>query len=96
MASIAVTNAACQDICFNNIVGALAEHVSEHPNLVFGRAYIIDFDTSKQLALGPGSQPAITLPPSQLPPPHGLKHFDPDSWEVYCLGQVYERALRVS
>ncbi|KAI0324124.1 hypothetical protein GY45DRAFT_1263479, partial [Cubamyces sp. BRFM 1775] len=84
------------DICFNNIVGALAEHVSEHPSLICGRPYIIDFDTSRQLALGPGSHHAITLPPSQLPPPDGLKHFDPYSWDVYCLGQVYERALRVS
>ncbi|KAI0655844.1 hypothetical protein C8Q70DRAFT_1015896 [Cubamyces menziesii] len=84
------------DICHNNIVTALGEHVSAHPDsgLVSGRTYIIDFNTSRQLALGPGLQHAITLPPTQLPPPNSLKHFDPYSWDMYCLGQVYERALR--
>ncbi|KAH9886276.1 hypothetical protein C8Q73DRAFT_658744 [Cubamyces lactineus] len=84
------------DICHNNIVTAMSEHVSAHPSsgLVSGRTYIIDFNTSKQLALGPGYQHAIALPPTQLPPPNDLKHFDPYSWDIYCLGQVYERALR--
>ncbi|KAI0325204.1 hypothetical protein GY45DRAFT_280962 [Cubamyces sp. BRFM 1775] len=83
------------DICFNNIVAALGEHISTHPTsgLVFGRPYIIDFDTSRQLALGPGDQHAITLPSTQLPPPIELKHFDPYSWDMYCLGKVYERIV---
>ncbi|KAI0655868.1 hypothetical protein C8Q70DRAFT_1122401 [Cubamyces menziesii] len=86
------------DICPNNIVASLREHLSAHPNsgLVPERTYIIDFDTSRQLPLGPGDQHAITLPPTQLPPPNDLTYFDPYSWDIYCLGQVYEGAIRVS
>ncbi|KAI0325206.1 hypothetical protein GY45DRAFT_1330626 [Cubamyces sp. BRFM 1775] len=84
------------DICPNNVLAALDEHVSEHPNrgLACERTYIIDFDTSRQLALGPGDQHAITLPPTQVPPPDDLTCFDPYSWDIYCLGRVYEMAIR--
>ncbi|KAI0324122.1 hypothetical protein GY45DRAFT_1331878 [Cubamyces sp. BRFM 1775] len=82
------------DICYGNVVAALSQHVAEHPSLVIGRTYIIDFDTSRQLALGPGSQHAIALPPTQIRPPNGLKHFDPYSWDVYCLGQLYKKLIK--
>ena len=80
------------------MVASLSEHVSAHPDsgLVPERTYIIDFDTSRQLSLGPGDQHAITLPPTQLPPPNHHTHFDPYSWDIYCLGQVYKAAIRVS
>ena len=57
---------------------------------------MIDFGTSRQLTLGPGVHNAITLPPTQIPPPNGLKHFDPYSWDVYCLGYVFEDLMEVS
>lgn len=61
-----------------------------HETVVEHRLYIIDFNTSRQFALGPGVQRAITLPGAQLEPPNGLEHFDPYSWDVYCAGRTLE------
>ncbi|KAL7284503.1 hypothetical protein ACG7TL_001794 [Trametes sanguinea] len=54
------------------------------------RLYIIDFDTSRQFDLGPGEQHAIELPETQTQPPNGITHFNPYSWDVYCMGRVFE------
>ena len=61
-----------------------------------GKIYLIDFQMSRQLKLPPGRQPAILLPETQVPPPGDLKHFDPYSWDVYCLGHVFEDLMEVS
>ena len=51
-----------------------------------GYPYLIDFETSQELPLGPGRQPAIELPPSQYQKPGGFTHLDPYSWDMYCVG----------
>ena len=84
-----------QDICYDNVVTALPRDVPFHSEVVPRRVYLIDFNTSKRLTLGPGAQPAITLPPTQTPPPHGLKHFDPYSWDMYCLGRLLQDVMKV-
>ncbi|KAI9069817.1 hypothetical protein FKP32DRAFT_1671074 [Trametes sanguinea] len=68
---------------------------TEAPTVVPGRVYIPDFNTSRQLELGPGEQHAITLPGSQIRPPNGLRHFDPYSWDMYCVGHVFAWMLKV-
>ena len=85
-----------QDVCHDNFVVAVSEDAEAHPAVAPRRTYLIDFDTSRQLTLGPGVHSAITLPPTQITPPSGLKHFDPYSWDVYCLGHVFEDLMEVS
>ncbi|KAI0328456.1 hypothetical protein GY45DRAFT_1355149 [Cubamyces sp. BRFM 1775] len=74
------------DLCFGNVGGTPPSPVPYRATLPPGRVYIYDFNTSRQFTRGPGSQPAITLPETQIRPPNGLTHFDPYSWDVYCLG----------
>ncbi|KAH9886279.1 hypothetical protein C8Q73DRAFT_716133 [Cubamyces lactineus] len=82
------------DVCHDNFVAALPQDAQSHPAVVPRRVYLIDFDTSKQLTLGPGAHSAIVLPPTQITPPHGLTHFDPYSWDVHCLGHVFEDLMQ--
>lgn len=86
---------ASQDICRGNMLTANAKHASMHGQVVENRLYIIDFGQSRQFALGPGVQRAITLPNTQILPPNGLRHFDPYSWDIYCTGRMMERFIRV-
>ena len=58
--------------------------------------YFIDFHTSRQLALGPGRQPPILLPPSQEEKPSGVTTLDPYSFDVYCAGKLMQFLLKVS
>ncbi|KAH9886284.1 hypothetical protein C8Q73DRAFT_285790 [Cubamyces lactineus] len=81
------------DICEGNVIAALPYDAQYHPSVVARKIYLIDFNTSKQLRLGPGVQHAITLPPTQIPPPDDLKHFDPYSWDVYCLGRLCQDVI---
>ncbi|OJT02692.1 hypothetical protein TRAPUB_6766 [Trametes pubescens] len=78
------------DICGGNMLTAHPEHASVHKQIVANRLYIIDFGQSRQFALGPGVQRAITLPETQIEPPNGLLHFDPYSWDIYCTGRMLE------
>ncbi|KAI0069575.1 hypothetical protein K474DRAFT_1777216 [Panus rudis PR-1116 ss-1] len=89
-------NIAHMDYCYSNTL--IAEHgdVVNDKRLVEGKLYIIDFDWSKRLKYGPGVQHAITLTPTQIEPPNGLKHFDPYAWDVYCLGHVCQDIIRIS
>ncbi|KAL7279573.1 hypothetical protein ACG7TL_005973 [Trametes sanguinea] len=80
------------DIYPGNAMVALPYDATFHKSLVPDRIYIIDFDTARQFSLGPGVQPAIILPETQPHPPNGLTHFDPYSWDVYCLGRMFEFA----
>ncbi|KAI8998875.1 kinase-like domain-containing protein [Trametes punicea] len=84
------------DLCPDNIVTANRRQDQPHPHVIPGKLYIIDFGSSRQFHLGPGEQPAITLPPSQIPPPNGLKRFDPYSWDVYCAAQIMQVFLEMN
>ncbi|KAI0349866.1 hypothetical protein OH77DRAFT_1431612 [Trametes cingulata] len=84
------------DLCPGNILAAHPEHARFHDRLVGGKLYIIDFDSSRQLSRGPGKQPSIALPPTQIDPPDGLKHFDPYSWDVYCAAHVMDYIIRMN
>ncbi len=64
--------------------------------IVANKIYIIDFGQSRQFALGPGAQRAITLPETQIPPPNDLHYFDPYSWDVHCVGRAMQELLEVS
>ncbi len=83
-------------MCPDNIVSSAHYHTLEHKDIMANRLYIIDFNSSKQFALGPGAQRAITLPATQIPPPNGLRHFDPYSWNMYCVGRTLEWIVEVS
>lgn len=74
---------------------AIPHDVQHHPELEPNKFYIIDFDSARHFPLGPGVQPAITLPETQRDPPNGLKHFDPYSWDVYCIGYVCKQISEV-
>ncbi|PIL34758.1 hypothetical protein GSI_02545 [Ganoderma sinense ZZ0214-1] len=79
------------DLCFGNVMVAIDETEREHPRTTAGRVYIIDFDRSRQLDLGPGRQLPIELPSTQCKPPLNMKSFDPYSWDVYCMGKLFEQ-----
>ncbi|TBU48898.1 hypothetical protein BD309DRAFT_911182 [Dichomitus squalens] len=83
------------DLCTGNITAAFDEHAVHDRRIEAGKIYLIDFQTSRQLKLRPGEQPAVLLPKTQVPPPGGMKHFDPYSWNVYCLGNVFQRRLKL-
>ncbi|OSD00622.1 hypothetical protein PYCCODRAFT_1469275 [Trametes coccinea BRFM310] len=83
-------NIAHMDICYDNAMIAMPQDVAIHPELTPGRVYLIDFDSARQFKLRPGVQPAITLPETQADAPDGLTYFDPYSWDVYCLGKLFE------
>ena len=74
---------------------ALDRNERANPRTKAGRLYIIDFDRSRKLELGPGRQHAIELPSTQYEPPLQMKAFDPYSWDVYCMGKLFERLTTV-
>ena len=66
------------------------EDVIQDVRVVPNKWYIIDYQTSQQLKLGPGAQPAIPLPENtQVRKPDGITSLDPYAWDVYCLGWIY-------
>ncbi|PIL34799.1 hypothetical protein GSI_02586 [Ganoderma sinense ZZ0214-1] len=83
------------DICIANVVYAFPEDAATDPRLVADKVYIIDFHTSRQLALGPGIQPPILLPSSQEKKPAGVTTLDPYSFDVYCAGRLMQALLEV-
>ncbi|KAI0076815.1 hypothetical protein K474DRAFT_1622288 [Panus rudis PR-1116 ss-1] len=84
------------DYSWTNTLIAYPEDLVNDKRLVEGKVYIIDFDWSKRLKYGAGVQRAITLTPTQIEPPNGLKHFDPYAWDVYCLGHTCEIILKIN
>ncbi|KAI0357946.1 hypothetical protein OH77DRAFT_1450589 [Trametes cingulata] len=84
------------DIYHQNVMIARSNDTAFHTNLVLERIYIIDFDTARQFSLGPGVQHAITLPETYCDPPDGLTTFDPYSWDMYCLGLLFQYFLEYS
>ena len=79
----------------DNLLVAERWDAQDHKNLENGKIYIIDFSESRQLHLGPGEQLPIDLPQSVTPKPLGMQHFDPYSFDVYCLGDVFDYTLAV-
>ncbi|KAI0352502.1 hypothetical protein OH77DRAFT_1428531 [Trametes cingulata] len=77
------------DICDGNALLARAVEAKFHKGVVPGRIYIIDYHHSRQLQLGPGEQPAISLPLTQVPPPLDIEDFDPYAWDAYCLAELW-------
>lgn len=86
-----------QDIAVSNFVLASVQGVDDtHRGVEFNKIYIIDYSESLQLKLGPGQQPAMDLPPSQIPKPDGITRLDPYSWDMYCVGMVLQSLAEVS
>ncbi|PIL34808.1 hypothetical protein GSI_02595 [Ganoderma sinense ZZ0214-1] len=83
------------DICIGNVLYAFPYEAATDPRIVAGKVYFIDFHTSRQLALEPGRQPPILLPPSQLEKPAGVTSLDPYSFDVYCAGTLMLRLVEV-
>ncbi|KAI0331350.1 hypothetical protein GY45DRAFT_1433939 [Cubamyces sp. BRFM 1775] len=81
------------DICPGNLVASDVHMSRIYPNVEPDKVYFIDFGSSLQLPLGPGSQHAITLPPSQFGLAYDITRFDPYSWDVYCAAVAMEQAL---
>ncbi|KAI0676973.1 hypothetical protein C8Q78DRAFT_1000412 [Trametes maxima] len=81
------------DMAIGNVLVGPRSGDGLHGSTAHRRLYIIDFDTARQFSLGPGIQRAIQLPETQLEPPDGLTTFDPYSWDVHCLGRVFESFL---
>ncbi|KAI9059999.1 hypothetical protein FKP32DRAFT_1656773 [Trametes sanguinea] len=81
------------DICLGNFVASSNDPHQHYPGLTPRKVYIIDFGCARQLPLGPGVQPAIELPSSQMPKPNGLKYMDPYSWDVYCTADIMRGIL---
>ncbi|KAI0350791.1 hypothetical protein OH77DRAFT_1005117 [Trametes cingulata] len=82
------------DICNGNILMATEYEARADARLVAGRVYLIDFETSRQLGAGPGVQGTIPVPPAQIKPPPGIERVDPYSWDIYCLGKLFERMAK--
>ena len=84
-----------QDLCYGNVMAALEDTEKEYPRTKAGRVYIIDFDRSRQLDLGQGRQSPVELPSTQYKHPLQMTSFDPYSWDVYCMGKLFERLTNV-
>ena len=87
-------NIAHLDICLDNFVYDYKTDTNGC-RIPPGSPYFIDFETSQELPLGPGRQPAIELPPSQYPKPGGLTRLDPYSWDMYCVGILSNSVFQV-
>ena len=84
-----------QDICFDNMLYGLPLDATIDTRIVEGKLYIIDFHTSRQFELGPGHQPPIFLPPSQVEKPPGVTTLDPYAFDVYASGMLMQQILKV-
>ena len=82
------------DICLGNFVYDYKTDVNGN-RIPPGYPHLIDLETSHQLPLGPGRQPAIELSPSQYRKPGGLTHLDPYAWDMYCISQLAESVFEV-
>ncbi|KAL1939042.1 hypothetical protein VTO73DRAFT_10302 [Trametes versicolor] len=78
------------DMHIENLLAGVDWAARDHAEVVENRVYIIDFDSARQFTLGPGVQPAITLPATVQVPPNGMTRFDPYSWDIYCVGHTLD------
>ncbi|KAI0643522.1 hypothetical protein C8Q79DRAFT_915628 [Trametes meyenii] len=84
------------DICWGNTAAAGKRQVEEHSHLTEGKMYFIDFETSRLLTTDPGIQGAVALPETQVKPPGDMDRMDPYSWDMFCVGKLFqEMAERV-
>ena len=84
-------------MALGNVMVATPKFVDVHrAPLPLWKAYIIDFDRSRQLGQGPGIQRPIQLPLTQYDPPNGMTSMDPYSWDVYCTGHLFVEVFNVS
>ncbi|RDX42554.1 hypothetical protein OH76DRAFT_1362604 [Lentinus brumalis] len=86
------------DICIGNMLRAWHPlELEYHQHLELDKIYLIDFGGAKILELGPGHQPAIDLPESQIGKPNpSMERFDPYAWDVYCVGMTFNMLTQVS
>ncbi|KAH9927934.1 uncharacterized protein BXZ73DRAFT_48537 [Epithele typhae] len=84
------------DIAMDNFLFSDKDEVLFGQQMHADRPYIIDFERSRQLPLGPGLQPPIDLPPSIIPKPGGIIRRDPYSWDMYCLGWSFYHVYEVN
>ncbi|KAI0368433.1 hypothetical protein BV20DRAFT_948116 [Pilatotrama ljubarskyi] len=84
------------DICPGNALRGGEYEAKFDKRIVPGRMYIIDYHHSRQLQLGPGEHPTISLPLTQVPPPLDMEDFDPYSWDVYCLAFIWGGLIKVN
>ncbi|KAH9944951.1 uncharacterized protein BXZ73DRAFT_11136, partial [Epithele typhae] len=68
------------DIATQNILHPSRPDTRFGQEIVANKLYLIDFEFSEILDLGPGRQPAIEL--------------DPYSWDVYCCGWIMQGMLK--
>lgn len=87
-----------QDICVGNMLRAWhPQELEYHEQLELDKIYLIDFGGARRLELGPGHQPAIDLPASQIGKPNpSMERFDPYAWDVYCVGMSFKMMAEVS
>ncbi|KAI0708132.1 hypothetical protein C8T65DRAFT_650703 [Cerioporus squamosus] len=80
------------DICTGNMLCAWhPQELAYHEQLELNKIYLFDFGGARRLELGPGLQPAIDLPGSQIRKPKpSMERFDPYSWDVYCIGMTFD------
>ncbi|KAI0643070.1 hypothetical protein C8Q79DRAFT_916459 [Trametes meyenii] len=78
------------DICSGNTAAACSREVQEHPHLTEEKMYFIDFETAQRLSASPGIQGAVSLPETQVVPPDGMDRMDPYSWDMFCVGKLFE------
>ncbi|KAI0368441.1 hypothetical protein BV20DRAFT_1084141 [Pilatotrama ljubarskyi] len=57
------------DICTRNALHGLEHEPELDTRIVPGRMYTIEYHHSRHFPLGPGEQPAVSLPLTQVPPP---------------------------
>ncbi|KAI0771698.1 hypothetical protein BD413DRAFT_550623 [Trametes elegans] len=81
------------DIMLGNVLVGQPGAAALDNRVVEDRIYLIDFHTSRQFDSGPGVETAIPLPCTQESLPLGMKEFDPYSWDVYCVGQTWQRMV---
>ena len=77
------------------MVAATEDDALRDGRVTAGKVYLIDFESCRQFALGPGAQGAVPVPPAHVKPPLGMKSFDPFSWDIYCLGATLAVILEV-
>ncbi|KAH9944997.1 uncharacterized protein BXZ73DRAFT_73228 [Epithele typhae] len=84
------------DIALENFVFSLSTDVLMGRSMSAEHPYLIDFEYSRQLPCGPGLQSRIELPPSIVSKPGDATRMDPYSWDVYCMGYVFQQMNALS
>ncbi|KAI0323975.1 hypothetical protein GY45DRAFT_1332040 [Cubamyces sp. BRFM 1775] len=82
------------DICTGNVVLTTERDAQLHKELTAEKIYLIDFETARRLSLPLWKQHVLPLPEARYRRRlKDLAHFDPYSWDVYCLGRLFRYLL---